>query len=130
MVGKLLESNPDRKETEKSDNASQLEIDFSESSSDSFEEEIPTSKTRSPVPKPPRHLIPSPAHIPTLETASPSHITKAAHPQDQYGALSIPSSDPDWYDNNLHELQPDAQQMAEGKDEQSDKISQSGMLPL
>lgn len=135
MVGEVSDSNPDgdssSKEPEKSDDATafkQPEIDSSSSSSDSFEEEFPTSRTPSPVPKPPRHLIPSPARIPTLETASP--VANPVHPREQYGALSIPSYDPDWYDNNLYEIQPDAKEMAEGKGEQGDKISQSGKLDL
>ena len=108
MVRDLLESNPDRdsssKEPEKSDNAStskQPEIGSSELSSDSSEEEILIPQTPSSEPMPPHHLNPSPAHVPTLETASA--VTKPAHPQEQYGALSIHSSDRNWYDN-LHEL--------------------------
>lgn len=154
VVGDLPDRDSSLKKPEKSDNTStskQPEIDFSESFSDSSEEEIlipddiPTSRTPSPVPKPPRHLIPSPADIstsqtpcplpkpphflipddiPTLETASPvtrpTQVTRPTH----HGALSIPSCDPDWYHNNPYELQPDTQQTA------GDKISQSGKLDL
>lgn len=131
VVGELPDRDSSSREPEKSDNTStskQPELDFSESFSDSSEEEIlipdniPTSRTPSPVPKPP-HLLIS-ADIPTLETTSP--VTKPAH----HGALSIPSCDPDWYDSNPYETQPDTQKMAEGKGEAGDKISQSGKLYL
>ena len=89
-----------------------------ESSSDSSVEEIPIPRTLSPVPKPSRSVVPSSSHIPTLETASP-----VAKPREQYGALSFLRCDHDWYDN-LCELQyTDAQQMTDGKDDQSGKLS-------
>ena len=131
MVGKLSnDEESSSKEPEKSDDAPSTltapekadgnpsTSKDSDSSSVSSLVEVTTLRTLSPVPKPSRSVVPSSSHIPTLETASP-----VAKPREQYGALSFPRCDHDWYDN-LCELQyTDAQQMTDGKDDQSGRLS-------
>ena len=131
MVGKLSnDKESSSKEPEKSDDAPSTltapekadgnpsTSKDSDSSSVSSLVEVTTPRTLSPVPKPSRSVVPSSSHIPTLETASP-----VAKPREQYGALSFPRCDHDWYDN-LCELQyTDAQQMTDGKDDQSGRLS-------
>ena len=125
VIGKLSnDKDSTLKEPEKSDDApstskvpEKADDKDSDSSSVSSPVEVTTPRTPSPVPKPSCCVVPSSSHIPTLETASP--VTK---PREEYGALSFPRCDHDWYDN-LCELQyTDAQQMTDGKDDQSGKL--------